>query len=106
MLGGTKWEAEEEVLLARKIQAMIGFESIRDNLKETLKRDPTAQEWADAVGLPVELLQKRRLLPKTGVWLTSWRVVKKSIILIAWHATKQTVKVWLVFSQHLKAVKW
>ena len=54
-------KAEEEVLLARKIQAMIGFEAIRDNLKETLKRDPTGQEWADAVGLPVELLQKRML---------------------------------------------
>lgn len=51
--------AEEEVMLARKIQAMLGFERVKDNLKETLDRDPTWEEWAGAVGMePAELRRK------------------------------------------------
>jgi len=51
--------AEEEVMLARKIQAMLAWERVKDNLKETLERDPTWEEWAGAVGMEPEELRRK-----------------------------------------------
>ena len=41
--------AEEEIELARKIADLLKLERIRDDLVDSLDRDPIDQEWADAV---------------------------------------------------------
>ncbi|MFZ4638837.1 MAG: RNA polymerase sigma factor RpoD [Nodosilinea sp.] len=41
--------AEEEIELARKIADLLKLERIREELVETLQRDPQDGEWADAV---------------------------------------------------------
>lgn len=51
--------ADEEVMLARKIQICMGWELVRADLKESLHRDPTDDEWANAVGLDTALLMRR-----------------------------------------------
>ncbi|MGF1571020.1 MAG: RNA polymerase sigma factor RpoD [Nodosilinea sp.] len=41
--------AEEEIELARKIADLLKLERIRDELEDTLQREPEDSEWADAV---------------------------------------------------------
>lgn len=55
----TLLHAEEEILLARKVQAVIVWDNVRANLKEELGREPTAGEWGEAVGLDPLLLRRR-----------------------------------------------
>lgn len=43
---------DEEIELARKVQKLRAWESTRNELCTTLKREPTELEWAAAVGLP------------------------------------------------------
>lgn len=50
---------DEEVLLARKIQIGIHWDLVRADLKESLRRDPTNDEWANACGLDTALLMRR-----------------------------------------------
>ena len=58
--------AEEEIELARKIADLLKLERIREELVETLQRDPQDCEWADAVsqdeGLDFTLGSFRRRL--------------------------------------------
>ena len=49
--------AEQEVLLARQVQAMIAFQSVRGDLAAQLGCIPTNSEWATAVGLDERVLQ-------------------------------------------------
>jgi RNA polymerase primary sigma factor len=46
--------ADEEIELARKIAELLDFERVRDDLFETLERDPYDEEWAAAMHMPVQ----------------------------------------------------
>lgn len=49
---------EEEIFYGKQVQQMMVHLEIRDQLGEKLEREPTLQEWADAVGLSAEALEK------------------------------------------------
>lgn len=49
----TLLKAEEEVVLARQVQVMLGYEVVREDLAKQLSRQPTTLEWALAVGVTV-----------------------------------------------------
>ena len=44
-------KSEEEITLANEVRLMVEAEEIRQKLAEKLKRKPTSQEWAKAMGL-------------------------------------------------------
>ena len=42
---------EEEVSLGKQVQRLMKVEKVRDELAESLDRDPTLEEWAEAAGI-------------------------------------------------------
>jgi RNA polymerase primary sigma factor len=51
--------AEEEIELARKIADLLELERIREDIMESLQREPSDLEWAEAVDMPLLAFQKR-----------------------------------------------
>jgi RNA polymerase primary sigma factor len=51
--------AEEEIELARKIADLLELERIREDLAESLQRDPRDDEWANHVGMELRAFQRR-----------------------------------------------
>jgi RNA polymerase sigma factor (sigma-70 family) len=49
---------EEEVRLGRRIQGAIQLRQAASDLKESLQREPTQQEWIDAVGLESSTMER------------------------------------------------
>lgn len=49
---------EEEIVLGKQVQQMMGLLELRDNLESELEREPTAEEWAEAASLEVDELKK------------------------------------------------
>jgi RNA polymerase primary sigma factor len=54
--------ADEEIELARKIADLLELERVRENLTETLEREPNDGEWADAVDMGHQPFQRRLYL--------------------------------------------
>jgi RNA polymerase primary sigma factor len=54
--------ADEEIELARKIADLLELERVRENLTETLEREPNDGEWADAVAMGHQPFQRRLYL--------------------------------------------
>jgi RNA polymerase primary sigma factor len=54
--------ADEEIELARKIADLLELERVRENLTETLEREPNDGEWADAVEMGHQPFQRRLYL--------------------------------------------
>jgi RNA polymerase nonessential primary-like sigma factor len=52
---------EEEIVLGKQVQQMMGLLELRDNLESELEREPTAEEWAEAASLEVDELKKKGL---------------------------------------------
>jgi RNA polymerase primary sigma factor len=51
--------ADEEIELARKIADLLELERIREQLMETLEREPQHKEWASAVDMPLPAFLRR-----------------------------------------------
>lgn len=51
--------AEEEIELARKIADLLELERIREDLAESLQRDPRDDEWANRVGMELPAFRRR-----------------------------------------------
>ncbi|MGD1849091.1 MAG: RNA polymerase sigma factor RpoD [Cyanophyceae cyanobacterium] len=51
--------ADEEIELARKIADLLEMERVYDALDEELDRDPTYQEWADAMEMKLSAFRRR-----------------------------------------------
>ena len=51
--------ADEEIELARKIADLLELERIREQLMQTLEREPRDNEWADAVDMPLSAFRHR-----------------------------------------------
>ncbi|MEO0534009.1 MAG: RNA polymerase sigma factor RpoD [Cyanobacteria bacterium P01_A01_bin.123] len=51
--------AEEEIELARKISDLLELERIREQLAESLEREPNDGEWAEAVEMPLPAFRRR-----------------------------------------------
>ncbi len=49
--------AAEEKELSAEVQSLIKLEAVRDELQETLQREPTLAEWASGVDMDSELLE-------------------------------------------------
>lgn len=63
--------AEEEVALARCVQELVKFESLKSQLASQLGREPTTAEVAAAAGLSEEVFKKR---------LMAYRIAKQKMI--------------------------
>lgn len=50
--------ADEEVLLGRQVQAMMQVELVQEELTKQLRRTPTNEEWANALGMDVAGLRR------------------------------------------------
>ena len=50
---------EEEVSLGKQVQRLMKVEKVRDELAESLDRDPTLEEWAEAAGIDLPDLKRR-----------------------------------------------
>ncbi len=48
---------EEEIHLSKKVQYLISLEQIKKNLQETLEKEPSKSEWAEAVNLTEKELE-------------------------------------------------
>ena len=46
-------------MLARQVQGMMEFDAVRDDLSAQLKRAPSSEEWANAVGLSATELHRK-----------------------------------------------
>jgi RNA polymerase primary sigma factor len=51
--------ADEEIELARKIADLLELERVREQLMQTLEREPRDNEWADAVEMPLSAFRHR-----------------------------------------------
>ncbi|MEM1425313.1 MAG: sigma-70 family RNA polymerase sigma factor, partial [Cyanobacteria bacterium P01_H01_bin.130] len=51
--------ADEEIELARKIADLLEMERVFDSLDEELDREPTYQEWADAMDMKLSAFRRR-----------------------------------------------
>jgi len=49
---------EEEIVLGKQVQQMMGLLELRENLESELEREPTREEWAEAANLEVDELKK------------------------------------------------
>ena len=49
--------AAEEKELSAEVQSLIKLEAVRDELQETLQREPTLAEWATGVEMDYEVLE-------------------------------------------------
>lgn len=49
---------EEEIVLGKQVQQMMGLLELRENLESELEREPTYEEWAEAANLEVDELKK------------------------------------------------
>ncbi|EDX86495.1 RNA polymerase sigma factor, cyanobacterial RpoD-like family [Synechococcus sp. PCC 7335] len=49
---------EQEITLGKTVQQLMKLEAIRDDLTETMDREPTLAEWAEATNLSPEALKK------------------------------------------------
>lgn len=51
---------EEEIALGKQVQCLVGLNAIADELRETLGREPSLAEWAEATDLSVSDLQQQQ----------------------------------------------
>ncbi len=49
---------EQEIVLGKQVQQMMGLLEVQTGLSETLSRKPTTEEWAEAASLPVAELNQ------------------------------------------------
>ncbi|NJN20012.1 MAG: RNA polymerase sigma factor, RpoD/SigA family [Leptolyngbya sp. RL_3_1] len=49
---------EQEIVLGKQVQQMMGLLEIQASLSETLERSPTKEEWAEAAELPIAELNQ------------------------------------------------
>jgi RNA polymerase nonessential primary-like sigma factor len=50
---------EEEVSLGKQVQRLMQVEKVKQELADSLGRDPNLEEWADAAGLDISELKRR-----------------------------------------------
>jgi RNA polymerase nonessential primary-like sigma factor len=51
---------EEEIALGKQVQCLVGLNAIADELRKSLNREPSLEEWAEAAGLSVGELQEQQ----------------------------------------------
>jgi RNA polymerase nonessential primary-like sigma factor len=49
---------EEEIILGKQVQRLMQYVPVREGLAESLDRQPSLDEWAEATGIPPQELQK------------------------------------------------
>ncbi|EJK62861.1 hypothetical protein THAOC_16512 [Thalassiosira oceanica] len=58
-------QKNEEIILAREIQILIGWEGKRDELEAELVRPPTYQEWAASIDPEMTVIQLKRQIRRS-----------------------------------------
>ncbi|MEM1293044.1 MAG: sigma-70 factor domain-containing protein, partial [Cyanobacteria bacterium P01_H01_bin.162] len=50
---------EEEIILGKQVQQMMGLLELREKLGSEVEHEPTYQEWADSAELDIEVLKQQ-----------------------------------------------
>ena len=70
--------ATEEKELSVKVQSLLKLEVVRDELQETLQREPTLAEWASGVSMDVDVLGE----DLTGMQAARDRMISSNLRLV------------------------